>query len=200
MGSTGWCRTRSSRTGTSCRSGRRVQSDVRPLSTITAWNRRTIGSTDNPKMGTTEPKIAMGTSDGAKGTAATAAKVCWPATARVCWSTAARVRWPTAVRVHWPTATRVHWPTTARVRWPTAVRVHWSAAARVQRVPLTDRKWEHCKRRRHRFGFMQRCGMQRARAGVFRLRCWWILRRVEETTCHGSSSNPSKNVMVGESR
>ena len=29
---------------------------------------------------------------------------------------------------------------------------------------------------------------------------WWILGRAEETTCHGSSSNPLKNVMVGESR
>ena len=90
--------------------------------------------------------------------------------------------------------------TTARVRWPTAVRVHWSTAAKVQRVPLTDREWEHCKLRRHRFGLMQRCSMQRARAGNFRLPCWWILRRVEETMCHGSSSNPLKNVMVAESR
>ena len=151
-----------------------------------------MGSTDNRKRSTIAPLIAKGASGGAKAAAATTVKVCWPTTARVCW--------PTAVRFHWPTAARVHWSTTARVRWPKAVRVHWSTAARVQRVPLTDRKWEHCKLRRHRFGFMQHCGMQRARAGDFRLPCWWILGRAEETTCHGSSSNPSKNGMVGESR
>ena len=169
---------RGSRTDKFCRSGRRVQSDVRSLPTVTVWNRRTMGSTDNPKRITTEPLIAIGTSDGAKAAAATAVKVCW--------QTTARVSWPTAVRVHSPTAARVHWSTTARVRWSTAVRVHWSTAARVQGVPLTDWKYEHCKLRRHRFGFMQRCGMQRARAGDFRLRCWWILGRAEETTCHGS--------------
>ena len=176
MGFTGWCRTRGSRTGESCRIGRRVQSDVRSLPTVTVWNWRTMGSTDNPKRSTTEPLIATGTSDGDKAATTT--------TARVCWSTAARVRLPTAVRVH----------------WPTAVRVHWSIPARVQRVSLTNRKWEHCKLRRHMFGFMQRCGTQRARAGDFRSRCWWILGRAEETTCCGSSSNPWKSGMVGESR
>ena len=176
MASTGRCRTRGSRTGKSCRSGRRLQSDVRSLPTITVWNRRTMGSTDNPKRSTTEPLIGMGTSDGDKDAAATTAGVCWSTAARICWSTA------------------------ARVNRPTAARFHWSTAARVQRVPLTDREWENCKLRRHRFGFMQRCGIQRARAGDFRLRCWWILRRAEQTTCRGSSSNPSNDGMVGESR
>ena len=55
MGSTGWCRTRGSRTGKSCRNGRLVQSYVRTLPTVAVWNRRTMGSTDNPKRSTTEP-------------------------------------------------------------------------------------------------------------------------------------------------
>ena len=99
MWSTGWCRTRGSRTGF-CRSGRRVQSDVPSLPTVAVWNRRTMGSTGSPKRSTTEPEIALGTYDGAKATAATTAKCCWPTAARVCWSTAARVRWATAARVH----------------------------------------------------------------------------------------------------
>ena len=42
-------------TGKSCRNGRRVQSDVRSPPTVTVWNQRTMGSTDNPKRSTTEP-------------------------------------------------------------------------------------------------------------------------------------------------
>ena len=38
---------------------------------------------DNPKRSTTEPKVAMGTSDGAKATAATAFRVHWSTAARV---------------------------------------------------------------------------------------------------------------------
>ena len=100
MGSTGWCSTRGSRTGKSCRSGRRVQSDVPSLPTVALWNWRTMGSTGSPNRSTTEPEIEVGTSDGAKAAAATTTKVCWPTAARVCWSTAARVRWPTAARAH----------------------------------------------------------------------------------------------------
>ena len=55
MGSTGRCRTRGSRTGKSCRSGRRVQLDVPSLSTVTLRNWRTMGSTGSPKRSTTEP-------------------------------------------------------------------------------------------------------------------------------------------------
>ena len=100
MGSTGWCRTRGSRTGKSCRSGGRVQSDVPCLPIVALWNRRTVGSTGSPKKSTTKPEIAVGTSDSAKAAAATTAKVCWPTAARVYRSTAARVRWSTAAKVH----------------------------------------------------------------------------------------------------
>ena len=88
------------RTGKSCRSRRRVQSDVPFLPTVALRNWRTMGSIGSPKRSTTKPEIAVGTSVGANAAAATTSKVFWPTAARVCWSTEAWVRRPTAARVH----------------------------------------------------------------------------------------------------